>query len=562
MGFFSDLGKIAKDSALGGITAGIRQNQLMNKIMNKFSLNSNLAEGDGYISEDIAPVENDPDFSLYDNVGHVYNVKSTNYNELIKKHPYKFTGVTEADDNESADNIYSNDIEDQYSDEYVLNLPQWGYGDFINERNIFIKHLSNGYDEPGWFYFKVFFDFDSNHGLFGGILRNTYGDKPFSSINSAYTYLRQCSEMFAYEKLVQRIQCLVKFTRLLSYININAPWFFKSVKNLSQASNASIDKFEEEKYIELEFDQEAVDMRLTTLMSLYKYACYDDINNKEIIPENLRKFDMCVAIFEAPIKYVHDIAGNSFKKISNTSNFMSFKIYKFLNCEINMESFGSYIPSDIKNEMPFQLGQNTIKINYDRVYEYNMNEYMGLMLGADGIYLDNPNIDVQVLSDLTTYSEDLIHNSLAKLFNKKSNFILGNVFNQNKRVYNAKLSDYSKTKNFTEYAKTKYGFMTKKFNIIDVGYDVLYKLLGTGYNATAEALKVGNQVIGDGTVLNGHGNYRVGSAVWRAKMKRLVTGNTNLSDREFRLTTVGNAYETNWAEKLRQAAIQNTPTVI
>ena len=104
--------------------------------------------------------------------------------------------------------------------------------------------------------------------------------------------------------------------------------------------------------------------------------------------------------------------------------------------------------------------------------------------------------------------------------------------------------------------------MTKKFNIIDVGYDVLYKLLGTGYNATAEALKVGNQVIGDGTVLNGHGNYRVGSAVWRAKMKRLVTGNTNLSDREFRLTTVGNAYETNWAEKLRQAAIQNTPTVI
>ena len=44
-------------------------------------------------------------------------------------------------------------------------------------------------------------------------------------------------------------------------------------------------------------------MKLNTLFDLYRFACYDDIYKKEIIPENLRKFDMEILIMNIPLKY-------------------------------------------------------------------------------------------------------------------------------------------------------------------------------------------------------------------------------------------------------------------
>ena len=577
MGLFGDfaknIGGIAKDSALAGVTKGIRNTQLRSLIPNSYEGES------GYFSQDILSETNDNDFSLFGIQTSVNGDYKTYAN--INKEPFDGT-IENTDVNKEYEKHYSYRIEDQVSNEYTLSLPYWNYGDFINERNIFVKHLSNGYDEPGWFYFKVFFDFTSNHGLFGGILTNDNNhnssmgifdkftnsikalnkSQSFVSVNSATDYLLQCKQLFSYEKLNERIVCLQRFTRLLSYININAPWFFKSVKNLSQASKPKLDNLTEEQSIELELDQDAVDMRISTLLSLYKYVCYDDINNKEILPENLRKFDMCILIFSAPIKFIHNTYQGNFKSLYNNSvtnkphNIMSFKLYKFLNCEIDIESLGGYVTDDIKNDQPFALGQNSVKIKYDRVYEYNMNEYMGFMFGSDGIYLDNPKITVGDVAKLTVLSEDKIHNNLNTILKGNSRFVLGNIFRQDKQIYQRNVQDNKTSKVFTEYAKNKFGIMNSNKNyLLNLGYDMLYKLLGTGYNANAEVLKVGKQVIGDGTVLNGHGDYRVGSAVWRAKMKRMTSGKTNLSDRELRLTIVGKGMHTNWTQNLYNKAL-------
>ena len=271
---------------------------------------------------------------------------------------------------------------------------------------------------------------------------------------------------------------------------------------------------------------------------------------------------MCILIFSAPIKFIHNTYQGNFKSLYNNSvtnkphNIMSFKLYKFLNCEIDIESLGGYITDDIKNDQPFALGQNSIKIKYDRVYEYNMNEYMGFMFGSDGIYLDNPQITVDDVAKLTVLSEDKIHNNLNTILKGNSRFVLGNIFRQDKQIYQRNVQDNKTSKVFTEYAKTKYGIMNSNKNyLLNLGYDMLYKLLGTGYNANAEVLKVGKQIIGDGTVLNGHGDYRVGSAVWRAKMKRMTSGKTNLSDRELRLTIVGKGMHTNWTQNLYNKAL-------
>ena len=41
----------------------------------------------------------------------------------------------------------------------------------------------------------------------------------------------------------ERARALSKFVKTLSYINCNAPWFFKSVKGLDKAGNPVIGEF-------------------------------------------------------------------------------------------------------------------------------------------------------------------------------------------------------------------------------------------------------------------------------------------------------------------------------
>ena len=217
--------------------------------------------------------------------------------------------------------------------------------------------------------------------------------------NSAYKYLRACEALGQYYKTNDRQVALMKFAKILSYISTYAPWFFKSIKNLNQANVPVINDFTKERSIEIECSNDAIDMRLNTLLDLYKFACYDEIDQKEIVPDNLRKFDMTVMVFQAPLKYFHtsfrtksgsmyDYKGTSVSKASGFSDVMSFKMFTFINCEIDRECLGNMIPSSMANDKPFNMGGGSIKILYDRVYTHTMNEFMHIMFGNDGLYYD------------------------------------------------------------------------------------------------------------------------------------------------------------------------------
>ena len=136
-------------------------------------------------------------------------------------------------------------------------------------------------------------------------------------------------------------------------------------------------------------------MRVSTLFDLYKFACYDDIGQKEIVPENLRKFDMTVVLFETPLRYLHTAAySRTFGKfkyktldpIDGYDKMMSCKMYHFMNCEFDLASLANLVPNQVSNEQPFEIGNGSVKIVYDRVYTHTMNEFMELMFGSDGIY--------------------------------------------------------------------------------------------------------------------------------------------------------------------------------
>jgi hypothetical protein len=198
-----------------------------------------------------------------------------------------------------------------------------------------------------------------------------------------------------------------------------------------------MDDLSKEKSIEILCNGDAIDMRLNTLLDMYKYACYDEINLKEIIPQNLRKFDMSIVIMNVPIKYfqtgiitsgqnakMSQIGNNgstflnkaikginevtSFISGSNTKNFdyktingkansednrLSFQMYTLKNCEIDLSSFENYTPGSMNNQGFFRMGTGSIKINYDRSYKHTFNEWNQMMYGSDGIKFDGNSLD-------------------------------------------------------------------------------------------------------------------------------------------------------------------------
>lgn len=304
-------------------------------------------------------------------------------------------------------------------------LPQYGVADFINERALWQKGVHNLTGEPGWFYFKIFFNFKDSKGLFGGLMTNEI------PTTSALRYLYGIREYYKQSKIKDRILALARFAYTLSYINSISPWFFIGINNASKLNEMNLKELTQEKSIDIVCNGEAIDMRLNTLLDMYRYACYDEINQKEILPENLRKFDMSIVIMNAPIKYFQSamiasaktskigqighsdtilnkaisginkisglVAGSSsnsftFKNTNGTNNsidnMLTFQMYTLKNCEIDPASFASYVPSNLNNTQFSRQGTGYIKIKYDRCYKHTFNEWTQMLYGTTGISYD------------------------------------------------------------------------------------------------------------------------------------------------------------------------------
>lgn len=274
--------------------------------------------------------------------------------------------------------------------ETYVPIPRWGYKDFINERVSWQKSLDSLTGEPGWFYFKIFFKFDTNYGLFPGILGPGLQTR-YGSQNSAINYLNMIDTTNSYRSNIHYSTALIKFVKTLSWINSFAPWFFKKITGMENANYLDLNEMNKERYIEIECSEDAVDMRLTTLMDLYRYFCYDHITQKEILPENLRKFDMSVVIFHTPLRYYHT-AGKSLTQGSfpyksmhadEFSDRMSFRMVTFSGCEFDLASMTS-IPNELNNEKAFNIGQNRIKIRYNRAITTSLNEWFKFIVSDAG----------------------------------------------------------------------------------------------------------------------------------------------------------------------------------
>ena len=480
----------------------------------------------------------------------LYSLQSTNSNKKQQTENDDSTNLGMKPGNaknikENGDVLITKYIKDDAhrdSDKMDIDVPSWGYDDFINTRAIFQKGIHSPFSLPGFFYFKVFFKFDTQHGLFGGILNNggprvsdhhyttqdvqkdAQGnitkttdihhtesvDGIYVGTNTAAKYLSVLHHSQRYKMSVpgERLNALVKFTNMLSHISCKEPWYIKSIKGLGQADSIKLEDMSKEKVIEIGMGMEAIDMRLTTMFDLYRFACYDMANCREIIPDNLRKFEMQVVVFNVPLKNFHQALktdGGTFKyKRLEGDEKMSYKVYTFQNCEFDIESFGSGMP-DLDVEKAGELGHHTIKIKYDRVFTTTSAEFYDLLLSPSGFiptYNNKHVARMKALQDAVLnnkyhdkngeYSKDVIGASEAiaqnALAEQAGRTLLGNIYAEDavpgfrtKKYDNAqvsiakggKLGSYYKTK--LKYLKTRgmeSSFMTDGFNIL------LNKILG------------------------------------------------------------------------------------
>jgi hypothetical protein len=283
----------------------------------------------------------------------------------------------------------------------------------------------NMFDTPSHKYFKILFYFGSSSEFYNaseggsGLLAPTWeirdliqakqNDKNYSTFyydyNSAWAYLKLNNENERAEKLEQ-------FVTLLSDISTYSPWYFTSVSGIQEALTRVYPdegKLEmTDKKLTINCLPDAYDNRIGTLLDLYRDITWSWVHKKEIIPANLRKFDMAIYIFESPVNNLHkssDIIGSE----NRDSYKVSYKMIEFHDCEFKYNSAASAW-SELNNETGFSP-KYTIEISYADAYEISYNEIMMRKIG-DVILTDLVNSDSNHVRDFKDYQSNPQKDSL------------------------------------------------------------------------------------------------------------------------------------------------------
>lgn len=203
--------------------------------------------------------------------------------------------------------------------------------------------------------------------------------------NSAYNYLVRNDELERAEKLKQ-------FIILLSNISTYSPWYFYEISGLDgvieRPNKVGEDnyKIEAPKQITIKCLPDSGDHRIATLLDLYRDVSYSSINNRWVLPGNMRRFDMSIYIFDSPISNLHFsgektgvMIKNSSSKDSTSSFPVSYKCIELHDCEIDYNSTKTGY-SSLTNENGFQQVFE-IPISIGNAVETRYNQYLDRTIG-------------------------------------------------------------------------------------------------------------------------------------------------------------------------------------
>lgn len=234
--------------------------------------------------------------------------------------------------------------------------------------------------------------------LFKGIKEAQDDLETLWNYNSAWAYLVANNE-------IQRAANLRSAVEILSNINSNTPWYFQSVKGLDTATQRATTgegfniKAENNK-ITIECLPDAYDQRIGTFLDLYRSVAWSWETKREILPANLRKFDMTIIAFQMPIaglniprdsKKPTDASMRNDVKIVETADgfavvydqkgmgssikLASYKAWELHGCEFNYNTTPGGLDS-LSNVEGTSLQPN-LEIFFDDCFEIRFNEFLG-----------------------------------------------------------------------------------------------------------------------------------------------------------------------------------------
>ena len=133
-------------------------------------------------------------------------------------------------------------------------------------------------------------------------------------VGSALNYLKNIGQ-------TDRFEYLKAFQRLLFDTNFWMPWFWQSITGIDKVWDYGNlkDPYKggTESILTIE-TLESIDMRITALMDLYRRSCFDYEFRREILPANLRKFQVSVFIQEIRnIQVDFGTLGNALNVVNN-----------------------------------------------------------------------------------------------------------------------------------------------------------------------------------------------------------------------------------------------------
>ena len=144
------------------------------------------------------------------------------------------------------------------------------------------------YQDPTYLGFKLLFEFDQPTS--GLLSRNTH-------INTAMGYLNSIGDQY-------RVTYLSKFVDILEGVNKKTPWFFQTIEGLPDVWKRGYQEADFKPILPKDRKitigcEESIDLRVSTMMDLYRKATFDWNFRREVIPWNLRTFKVWIYVYEA-----------------------------------------------------------------------------------------------------------------------------------------------------------------------------------------------------------------------------------------------------------------------
>ena len=157
--------------------------------------------------------------------------------------------------------------------------------------------------DPTFLSFRIDFFPDGGYSLptdaysSGGLFREAAGEDGNNILN--YAFYDSAAEYLKRIGAPSRQAALKKFKELLFDIQEKAPWYFQQVSGLSELFkiDKNINFRGKDKTLTVEC-LESIDMRMTMLGDLYRFVAFDFQNWREVLPINLRTFNMTIDVLE------------------------------------------------------------------------------------------------------------------------------------------------------------------------------------------------------------------------------------------------------------------------